>query len=85
VENEAVKRMITISKGWYIISEKDGKLFFNDLRFGLMSLEPNAQEFVFTYEILTDDSSNVKFIEVKKDRRDAKKLLGELWERVKGN
>ncbi len=84
-DNDQVRRMIEISQGWYIINQKDGKLYFNDLRFGLMSLQPHAQDFVFSYEIVTDDLNNVKFVEVPKDRRDAKKLLGELWSRIKGN
>lgn len=84
-DNERVKRMISISEGWYIINEKDGKLYFSDLRFGLLSLKPSSQDFVFNYEILTDHLKNVEFVETPKDRRDAKKLLGELWGRVKGN
>ena len=84
-ENEQVKQMIAISEGWYIIHERDGKLYFSDLRFGLKSLEPGAQDFVFQYEIVTDDLNHITFAELPKDRRDAKKLMGELWERIKGN
>ena len=84
-ESEQVQQMIAISEGWYIINEKDGKLYFSDLRFGLKSLEPGAQDFVFTYEIVTDDQNNVTFAEVPKNRSDASQLLGELWDRLKGN
>src|SRR5690606_18860829 len=59
VTNENVKRMIKISKGWYSITEKNGDLFFNDLRFGVLSLKPNAQNFVFQYEISTNDVGEV--------------------------
>lgn len=80
-----VQRMIAISEGWYTISQKEGQLYFNDLRFGLLSLEPNAQDFVFSYQIEEGQSGQVIFTEVPKDKRDGKKLLAELWKRLKGN
>lgn len=85
VEDERVKRMISISEGWYTITEKNGNLYFNDLRFGLLSLKPNSENFVFQYKIDTDNFGQVQFIEEPKDRRDGKKLLFELWTRLKGN
>lgn len=84
-ENERVRRMISISQGWYTINKKDGSLYFNDLRFGLLSLAPNSQNFVFKYKIDVDNLSNVEFIEEPKDQRDGKKLLSDLWMRLKGN
>ncbi len=84
-ENERVQRMIHISKGWYTIQEEDGNLYFNDLRFGLMSLEPESQDFVFKYRIIADNESQVEFIEEPKDQRDGQKLMAELWTRIKGN
>ncbi|UMB52892.1 metal-dependent hydrolase [Lutibacter sp. A64] len=85
VENNKVKRMISISKGWYIISQDKGNLYFNDLRFGLLSLEPASQNFVFKYKIAVDNLGGLTFIEEPKDRRDGKKLLSDLWVRLKGN
>lgn len=84
IYNEKLQRMIAISNGWYTITKKNDNLYYNDLRFGLLSLQPNAQNFVFQFLIDVDDD-NVHFIEQEKDRRDAKKLLFELWTRVKGN
>ncbi|MFL0354581.1 metal-dependent hydrolase [Xanthomarina sp. GH4-25] len=80
-----VKRMIHISQGWYSISKKEEQIFFNDLRFGLLSLKPGAQNFVFQYEIKTDASGEVTFTETVKNREDAKQLLSDLWKRIKGN
>lgn len=85
IQNKKVQQMIRISKGWYTITKKDGKLYYNDLRFGLLSMQPNAQNFVFQFLIEKDANGNVTFTETKKDRRDAKKLLPELWSRIKGN
>lgn len=85
INNEKVQQMINISKGWYTITKKDDKLYYNDLRFGVLSMKPNAQNFVFQFLIQEDKNGNITFIEMKKDRGDAKKLASELWNRIKGN
>ena len=84
-ENEKVKRMITISKGWYTIVKTDQQLLYNDLQFGLLSMEKGAQNFVFQYEIIKDDEGTVLFIEQEKDKRDGKKMMIDLWTRIQGN
>ena len=84
-EHPKTKRMIAISKGWYTITKKENTLYFNDLRFGTLSLQPNAQNFVFQYKIEVDANGTPFFIEVTKEKRDAKKLLTDLWQRIKGN
>ena len=84
-ENESVQRMISISQGWYTINKKNELLYFNDLRFGLLSLAPKSQNFVFKYKIDVDSSGNVEFVEEPKDKRDGKKLLSDLWVRLNGN
>ncbi len=84
-ENEKVQRMITISEGWFTVIKTDDKLLYNDLRFGLLSMEKGAQNFVFQYEIVTDTDGTVQFIEQEKDKRDGKKMMVDLWFRIKGN
>lgn len=84
-KNESVERMIAISEGWYTITKENESLYFNDLRFGLLSLTPKAENFVFKYKIEIDSSGKVYFTEEAKDNRDGKKLLSELWIRIKGN
>ncbi len=84
-ESKNVQRMIAISEGWYTIHKKNNILYFNDLRFGLLSLEPNSQNFVFKYKITVSDSNEVLFSEVPKSPRNAKKLFRNLWSRIKGN
>lgn len=85
IENEKVKRMIEISEGWYTITEKDGQLYYNDLRFGLLSMERGSQDFVFQYRIDVDKDFQVIFTEVEKNTRDGKKLIKDLWSRIQGN
>jgi inner membrane protein len=85
VDNERIQRMIRISKGWFIITKENGRLYFNDLRFGLLTFEPGSSDFVFKYEITQDESGEIELIEVTKNQRDGQKLLAELWRRIKGN
>lgn len=79
------QRMIAISKGWFTINKKNDTLYFNDLRFGTLSIQPNATNFVFKYKIEIDKNGTPFFIEQKKEKRDGKKLLADLWLRIKGN
>lgn len=85
IGQESVQRMIFITEGWYTIQEKDGKMYFNDLRFGTLSLTPGAQDFVFKYEMVKNPMGEIEFIEVPKNEQQGKKLLQQLWQRVKGN
>jgi len=84
-EDESVKRMIAITEGWYTINKKNDTLYFNDLRFGLLSLKSKSDSFVFKYRLGVDASGKVIFTEEPKDKSDGKKLLSELWQRLKGN
>lgn len=85
IYNEKVKRMMAISEGWYTIVKTDDRLFYNDLRFGLLSMDKDAENFVFQYEIVEDDSGTVQFMEQKKDKKDGKEMMVNLWERIWGN
>lgn len=83
-KEDKIKRLAKISEGWYTITEKDGTLYFNDLRFGLISLEPDETRFAFSYKLIeTDDGLKVQ--ETEKFQRDAKKLFSALWKRMWGN
>jgi inner membrane protein len=85
VENERIQRMIRISKGWYVITNENDRLYFNDLRFGLYSFHPGSTDFVFKYEIYEDQKGEIELREVQKSQRDGKELLVSLWKRIKGN
>ena len=80
-----MKRMIAISKGWYTINKKNEQLYFNDLRFGALSMQPNSSNFVFKYKIEVASDGTPFFIEEAKEKGDGKKLLSDLWRRIKGN
>lgn len=82
--NDKVKRLIKITEGWYTISKTNDKLFLNDLRFGLMSLDDEEEKFAFSYE-LNETDFGLKVKETPKIKSDAKLLLASLWERIWGN
>ncbi|RSC93658.1 metal-dependent hydrolase [Tenacibaculum singaporense] len=79
-----VKRLIKITKGWYTISEKNNALYLNDLRFGLLSVAPNFQQFAFSFEIAKKHDKTI-INEVPRNREKAKQLLKDLWVRIQGN
>lgn len=79
-----VQRLMKISKGWFTISEKDGSLYFNDLRFGKLNpSDPNA-DFVFSYKLVPDNGT-IRAEEVEKVPDEGRKIVMDLWERLKGN
>lgn len=83
--NEKVQRMIAITEGWYSISQKNGNLYFNDLRFGLLNLKPESNDFVFQFLIEKHTGGTVNFIEQPRKTSNAKGMLNALWKRIKGN
>ncbi len=79
-----VQRLIAISQGWYTISEREDGLHLNDLRFGMISIDPRADRYTFSY-LIEKEGNALKVTEDPKTARDAKKLLAALWSRIKGN
>ena len=77
-----IERLIDISDGWFVITKKEGELFFNDLRFGVLDAESST--FVFSFRIvqLTD---GIRIEEVERKPAEAKKLLFDLGKRILGN
>ncbi len=84
IEFENVKRLISISKGWYIIEKIKGDWYFNDLRFGLIPRRDERPLFSFSYR-LEMHNGQIKATEVAKTSRDAQFLMQTLWKRIKGN
>ncbi len=79
-----VQRLMEISKGWYTISEKDGFLYFNDLRFGKLNPSDEDSNFAFSYKLILEDGT-IRAEEEPKRPEDGKQILIDLWERIKGN
>lgn len=83
-DNDKIKRLIKIAEGWYVISKKENQLYFYDLRFGLISLDPKEEEFAFMYQ-LTNKQGAVEILETPRSVDDAEKLMPALWSRIWGN
>lgn len=81
---DKIRRLIEISNGWFIITENEGELFFNDLRFGVLDGNPERPNFVFSYHIVQEDGG-IKIEEVDRKPADAKKVLADLANRILGN
>tara|TARA_R110002050_G_scaffold177387_1_gene310452 strand:+ start:962 stop:1525 length:564 start_codon:yes stop_codon:yes gene_type:complete len=79
-----VQRLIKITQGWYTISEREASIYLNDLRFGLISLDANADKFAFSF-LIEKSGNDVIITEEPKNTEDAKKLMPALWQRIKGN
>jgi len=82
--HEKIERLRRIVQGWYTITKKNNQLFFNDLRFGLISLDSEEERFAFSYRIIPK-GDKVIVEEIPKIRSDAKHLLEALWLRIWGN
>ena len=66
--------MIDISQGWFIITEQESELFFNDLRFGVLDVDAERPTFVFSYRIV-EEREGIEIQEVERKPAEAKKLL----------
>lgn len=77
-------RIIAIAEGWYTISERDGNLYFNDLRFGTFNLTADNPKFVFSY-LLKQENGKLVVEEVPRDPEEAKSFLKDLGNRLMGN
>lgn len=74
-----------ISEGWYLVSEHNHRLYFNDLRFGLLNDAPENPQFAFSYEMIPMSDGIYWAKEVPKAKRDGKALLKKIIKRLKGN
>lgn len=82
--HEKIQRLIDISNGWFVITEKDGELFFNDLRFGVLDSNAERPTFVFSYHIVMG-AEGIEIKEVERKPAEARKLLIDLGDRILGN
>lgn len=80
-----IGRLIKLSEGWYTIEKQEGKIFFNDLRFGLLGIGAEANRFVFSYELYYDKNGELSAKERERNMDEASPLLKKLFQRVLGN
>jgi len=85
VNSDDFQRLKKISEGWYLVTEHNNRLFFNDLRFGLLNDQPKNPQFAFSYEFVNEAHGTLVAHEVPKAKRDGKALLKKIFTRIKGN
>ncbi len=78
------QRLVKLSEGWYTLQKKDGKLYFNDLRFGVMDVNLKDDVFVFRYELKDNDQGTLEAIQSSPDPKLVKPLIEKLYKRVLG-
>ncbi len=81
---EEIERLMAISQGWFVISENESELFFNDLRFGVLDAHAEKPTFVFSYHIVKQGEA-LKIEEVERKPSEAKRLMIDLGNRILGN
>ncbi|MEC4113807.1 metal-dependent hydrolase [Myroides pelagicus] len=84
MNHQLLKRLVRVSEGKFTISEEDERLYFNDLRFGLLKNNGDDIQFAFSYEFYVNSHGELAVREVKKERADGIILLKKLWQRLKG-
>ena len=83
-DNPKVKRLIAICESRFTITKVEGKLYLNDLRFGLLSMKPNEDRFVFSF-LLENIDDKLVISENKKKPEDGRAIMKNLLRRIKGN
>tara|TARA_R110002012_G_scaffold6531_3_gene30968 strand:+ start:217368 stop:217673 length:306 start_codon:yes stop_codon:yes gene_type:complete len=84
INRSEVQRLITISEGWYILEKIQNEWIYNDLRFGLIAIDPDNPQFVFRYK-LEENNGTITATEDRPDPSNMNAVLGNLWTRIKGN
>lgn len=80
-----IKRLIKLTENTYTFSEKEGEIYLNDLRFGVLKETESEVQFAFSYHISFDENDNLLVEEVKKEKREGLVLLKGIWGRIFGN
>lgn len=84
-DDPLIARLIKLSEGWYTIEKQDDKIFFNDLRFGLLGIGKEAKRFVFSYELYYDQHGKLKAKERERKMDEASPLLKKMFRRILGS
>ena len=87
-DQKAVKQLIKISQGWYMVREEDGKLYYIDLRFGQLGFDPDESDFIWKFELVPDENGQLEIERLQPDLQkagDIRTIMKSLWQRMLGN
>ena len=85
IPKDEVQRLIAVSEGWYILEDENRQWIYNDLRFGLVPIDPENLQFVFRYKLNQEPDGSITVQEDRPDTSNMKAVFGTLWERITGN
>lgn len=85
IPKDEVQRLIAVSEGWYILEKENDQWIYNDLRFGLISIDPEKPQFVFRYKLMEEADGSIGAEEDRPDSSNMKGIFGALWDRIRGN
>lgn len=85
------KRMNKFSKDWYLLTETQGTISYNNIRFGIFGFEEEDKEFVFNQQIeFTDNEIQFKTRQMKSENKKEnpwkflKEMIKKVYVRAKG-
>lgn len=76
---DKVQRLMKITQGWYTVSERPNGIYLNDLRFGMMSVDPQAEKYAFSF-LIEKTGNDVAITEEEKDT-----LMPKIYWQIFGN
>ena len=85
---KAIRQLIKISAGWYMVREEDGRLYYIDLRFGQLGFDANNSEFLWKFELVPDQNGQIEIERLQPNLQkagDVGAVFGALWQRIWGN
>jgi len=87
-ENEKVKKLIALTKGYFTVEPKMNGLTINDLRFGLINgWRAGPGDFVFAYNLQVPESNTNQQLIISRKRASinfSRAMLRQFWMRIKG-
>lgn len=82
--DESIQTLRWFCKDYYVYTEKNDTLYFNDLRFGTRGMDKNNDPiFIFSFQLLEENGELVGH-EMRDVPDDAGNEFGELFDRIKG-
>ncbi|MFJ1328054.1 metal-dependent hydrolase [Capnocytophaga canimorsus] len=81
---KVLQQLFWISEDWWVITEKNNELFFNDIRFGVLGYDQPEPEYAFSYKLYQQNGVLQAQEVANKSKSRAKELFSALWERIQG-
>lgn len=80
---EIVQRLITLSRGWYVVMQEGDSIYINDLRFGQIGINDDPDSFPFSHKVWYENGE----LQVKQRERSREGMgtaMGQLFDRIGG-